>query len=157
TKVAAIGRLIRRIAEPLIVFTEYRDTLAHVAQSIREPVAVLHGGLSRLERTTALRSFIEGSRRILLATDAAGEALDRHHICRFVITLELPGNPMRLGQRIGRVDRIGQRRPVHAFHLVAGGTGEEHLLLELKKRIARAQDEIGAPDPFGSAPPTAGL
>jgi superfamily II DNA or RNA helicase len=157
TKVAAIGRLIRRIAEPLIVFTEYRDTLAHLARSIREPVAVLHGGLSRLERTTALGSFIDGSRRILLATDAAGEGLNLHHICRIVINLELPWNPMRLEQRVGRVDRIGQRRTVHAFYLVSAGTAEEHLLLELRERIARAQSEIGAPDPFGSAPATADL
>jgi superfamily II DNA or RNA helicase len=157
TKLAAIGRLIRRIAEPLIVFTEYRDTLAHLARSIREPVAVLHGGLSRLERTTALSSFIEGSRRILLATDAAGEGLNLHHICRVVINLELPWNPMRLEQRIGRVDRIGQRRTVHAFHLVSAGTGEEDLLLELRERVARAQSEIGAPDPLGNAPLMAGL
>jgi len=152
TKIAAIGRLIRRIAEPLIVFTEYRDTLAHVARSIHEPVAVLHGGLSRVERATALRSFMEGSRRILLATDAAGEGLNLHHICRIVINLELPWNPMRLEQRVGRVDRIGQQRTVHAFHLVSAGTGEERLLLGLRERIVRAQSDIGAPDPLGSGP-----
>ena len=66
------------------------------------------------------------------------------------------GTPTRLEQRIGRVDRIGQRRTVHAFHLVAAGTGEEQLLADLRKRIAHAQTEIGAPDPFGndSAMPT---
>jgi superfamily II DNA or RNA helicase len=156
TKVAAIGRLIRRIAEPVIVFTEYRDTLAHVARLIQEPVAVLHGGLPRHERTAVLRAFTEGRRRILLATDAAGEGLNLHQTCRIVINLELPWNPMRLEQRIGRVDRIGQRRTVHAFHLVAAGTGEEQLLADLRKRIAHAKTEIGAPDPFGndSAMPT---
>jgi superfamily II DNA or RNA helicase len=149
TKLAAIGRLIRRVAEPLIIFTEYRDTLAHVARSIREPVAVLHGGLPRHERTAALRAFTEGRHRILLATDAAGEGLNLHLTCRIVINLELPWNPMRLEQRIGRVDRIGQRRTVHAFHLVATGTGEEQLLSDLRERIAHAQTEIGAPDPLG--------
>jgi superfamily II DNA or RNA helicase len=156
TKLAAIGRFIRRVAEPLIIFTEYRDTLLHVARSIQEPVSVLHGGLSRQERTAALRAFTEGDRRILLATDAAGEGLNLHQACRIVINLELPWNPMRLEQRIGRVDRIGQRRTVHAFHLVAAGTGEEQLLAELRERIASAQTEIGAPDPLGSsaaAPP----
>jgi superfamily II DNA/RNA helicase len=63
TKLAAIGRLLRRIAEPVIIFTEYRDTLAHVARSIQEPVSVLHGGLTRHERTAALRAFTEGRRR----------------------------------------------------------------------------------------------
>jgi superfamily II DNA/RNA helicase len=149
---AAISRLIRRIGEPLIIFTEYRDTLAHIARSIHEPAAVLHGGLLGPERAAALRSFTEGRRRILLATDAAGEGLNLHQICRIVINLELPWNPMRLEQRIGRVDRIGQRRTVHAFHLVSTGTGEEGLLLQLRERIAKAQSEIGAPDPFGGEP-----
>jgi hypothetical protein len=138
------------VAEPLIIFTEYRDTLARVARSINEPVAVLHGGLSRHERAEALRAFTEGRRRILLATDAAGEGLNLHHRCRIVINLELPWNPMRLEQRIGRVDRIGQRRTVHAFHLVAAGTGEERLLTELRERIALAQSDIGAPDPLSN-------
>jgi superfamily II DNA or RNA helicase len=149
TKLAAISRLLRRIAEPLIIFTEYRDTLAHVARTITEPVAVLHGGLSRQERMAALQAFTGGNRRILLATDAAGEGLNLHHLCRIVINLELPWNPMRLEQRIGRVDRIGQRRTVHAFHLVAAGTAEDRLLAELRERIVHAQTEIGTPDPFG--------
>ena len=57
--------------------------------------------------------------RLLLATDAAAEGLNLHHRCRLVVNLELPWNPMRLEQRIGRVDRIGQQRTVHAFHLIA--------------------------------------
>ena len=150
TKLAAIGRLIRRVAEPVIIFTEYRDTLAHVARSLHESAAVLHGGLSRHERAAVLRAFTEGHRRILLATDAAGEGLNLHQACRIVINLELPWNPMRLEQRIGRVDRIGQRRTVHAFHLVAAGTGEEQLLADLRERIAHAQTEIAAPDPLGN-------
>lgn len=153
TKLAAIGRLLRRVREPLIIFTEYRDTLAHVAHSIPEPVAVLHGGLSRQERAAALLTFAERRRRILLATDAAGEGLNLHRICRIVINLELPWNPMRLEQRIGRVDRIGQQRRVHAFHLIAAGTGEERLLAELRERVAHAQTEIGAPDPLGGESP----
>jgi superfamily II DNA or RNA helicase len=149
TKLRAIRRLLARIGEPVIVFTEYRDTLAHVARTIREPVAVLHGGLSRQDRRAALDAFSSGRRRVLLATDAAGEGLNLHDFCRVVINLELPWNPMRLEQRIGRVDRIGQRRTVHAFHLIAAGTGEERLLAELRERIRHAQTEIGAPNPFG--------
>ena len=56
---------------------------------------------------------------------------------------------MRLEQRIGRVDRIGQRRTVHAFHLVARGTGETRILSRLRARVAAAKAELGAPDPFG--------
>lgn len=149
TKLTALSRLLNRIAEPVIVFTEYRDTLAHIARSLNTPNVILHGGLTRQERSAALRAFAAGERAILLATDAAGEGLNLQGTCRIVINLELPWNPMRLEQRIGRVDRIGQRRTVHAFHLVAAGTGEERLLAGLRDRIARARTEVGAPNPLG--------
>jgi len=151
SKIAAVRRLLRRIHEPLIVFTEYRDTLAQLARQIDEPSAVLHGRLSRLERIAVLEAFADGRVRILLATDAASEGLNLHHGCRVVVNLELPWNPMRLEQRIGRVDRIGQTRTVHAFHLVGGDTGELRMLDDLRARIARAQAEIGAPDPLDGA------
>ena len=151
SKLAAIRRLLRRVSEPVIVFTEYRDTLVHLTHAIGEPAAILHGGLSRQERLAAVESFTTGARRILLATDAAAEGLNLHHTCRVVVNLELPWNPMRLEQRIGRVDRIGQRRTVHAFHCVGGETGELKLLAGLRERIAHAQADIGAPDPLDGA------
>ena len=112
-------------------------------------MALLHGGLTREERAEALDDFTSGRRSVLLATDAAGEGLNLHHSCRTVINLELPWNPMRLEQRIGRVDRIGQQRTVHAFHLIARGTSETRILDRLRARIARAQADIGSPDPLG--------
>ena len=72
-----------------------------------------------------LRQFVSGDARLLLATDAASEGLNLHHRCRLVINLELPWTPVRLEQRIGRVERIGQARRVHAVHLLAAGTCEE--------------------------------
>src|SRR5262249_5327327 len=117
TKIAAIVRLLDRVQEPVVVFTEYRDTLRHLQRAIGRPAAVLHGGLAREERAAALDEFVSGRCSILLATDAAGEGLNLHQTCRLVVNLELPWNPMRLEQRIGRVDRIGQRRTVHAIHL----------------------------------------
>ena len=149
TKVAALVRILNRAAEPAVVFTEYRDTLVHLEEALARPVAMLHGGLTREERTAALDDFTSGRRTVLLATDAAGEGLNLHHACRTVINLELPWNPMRLEQRIGRVDRIGQRRTVHAFHLIARGTGEMRILDRLRARIRRAQAEAGSPDPLG--------
>ncbi|MQA29739.1 MAG: hypothetical protein GEU82_07865 [Luteitalea sp.] len=70
--------------------------------------------------------------------------------CRVVINLELPWNPMRLEQRIGRIDRIGQRRSVHAVHLVAAGTRELGMVERLEQRISRASKDIGVPDPLGT-------
>jgi superfamily II DNA or RNA helicase len=149
TKLDAVRRILRRSREPAIVFTEYRDTLLHLQRRLERPAAVLHGGLTRDERAAALADFSAQRQSVLLATDAAGEGLNLHQRCRLVINLELPWNPMRLEQRIGRVDRIGQRRTVHAWHLIAAGTGETRILSRLKDRVARARDDIGAPDPFG--------
>ena len=149
TKIAALIRFLDRVAEPVVVFTEYRDTLLHVRTAIGRPAAVLHGGLARDERHAALRDFLTGRHAILLTTDAAGEGLNLHQGCRIVVNLELPWNPMRLEQRIGRVDRIGQRRTVHAVHLIARDTGEARLLERLRARIAVAQMDIGAADPIG--------
>jgi superfamily II DNA/RNA helicase len=108
---------------------------------------VLHGGLTRGERAAAIDDFVSGRRRILLATDAGGEGLNLHQRCRTIINLELPWNPMRLEQRIGRVDRIGQSQAVHVFHLIARDTGEGRILDRLKARIARARQDIAAADP----------
>ena len=148
TKLAAIVRLLNRISEPIVIFTEYRDTLLHLREAIDRPVLLLHGGLRREERAAALEAFVSGHCQILLATDAAGEGLNLHQRCRIVINLELPWNPMRLEQRIGRVDRIGQRRTVHVFHLVARETNETRVLEQLKARIARAQQDIAAANPL---------
>jgi superfamily II DNA or RNA helicase len=150
SKIEAVRRLLRRSRERVIVFTEYRDTLERVRSVIGARAVVLHGGMSRVERTTALESFAKSSLAVLIATDAAGEGLNLQHGCRLVVNLELPWNPMRLEQRIGRVDRLGQRRTVHAWHLVARATGEVAILDRLKGRLAAADAAVGAPDPLGS-------
>ncbi len=151
SKLRLLTRLLvrlRRRGERAIVFTEYRDTLTHVRSSLLMSCAVLHGGLNRGERRNALEAFQSGRMPILLSTDAGGEGLNLHQECRVVINLELPWNPMRLEQRIGRVDRIGQERRVHAFNLIARDTGEMRVLNRLKARIASAQHDIGAADPL---------
>jgi superfamily II DNA or RNA helicase len=151
TKIRALKRLLRRIGEPALIFTEYRDTLLHLRHRLGGAVSLLHGGMTRQERAAALAEFSSGRRSILLATDAAGEGLNLHHTCRLVVNLELPWNPMRLEQRIGRVDRIGQQRTVHAVHLIARHTNEPRILERLKARISDARTEIDTPDPVGGA------
>ena len=126
SKLDVLRRLVARTTEPAIIFTEYRDTLQRLALALEGVDTVkLHGGLASRERADVLRRFTEGGARLLLATDAASEGLNLHHRCRLVINLELPWTPLRLAQRAGRVDRIGQARKVHAIHLVAAGTCEE--------------------------------
>lgn len=152
-KLRVLARLIGRIREPVLVFTEYRDTLQHVAAVLGRTaeIAVIHGGLTEAERVQAQTAFTNGSARVLLATDAAGEGLNLHTRCRFVISLELPWNPMRLEQRIGRVDRLNQTRVVHALNLFARGTVERDVLARLVTRLERARQAVGhVNDPLGS-------
>jgi superfamily II DNA or RNA helicase len=149
SKITALVRLLRRVDDRVIVFTEYRDTLEHVRRAVGSRAITLHGGMSRDHRAAALDRFARAAGAVLLATDAAGEGLNLQEACRFVVNLELPWNPMRLEQRIGRVDRIGQRRAVHASHLVARETGEAAILGRLRERLSAAKAAIDVPDPLG--------
>ena len=144
-KLHALARLLRRTAEPAIVFTEYRDTQRAIEQHLSplRRCVTLHGGLTRSERDGVLRRFDDGRADVLLATDAAGAGLNLHRRCRLVITLELPWSPVRLEQRVGRVDRIGQSRTVHAVHLVGRGTPEERVLAQLVAKAERARAALG--------------
>jgi superfamily II DNA or RNA helicase len=146
SKLMWLQRFLARSGEPAIVFTEYRDTLASVAAALAGISAgQLHGGLTWRERSEVLARFTSGGLRLLLATDAASEGLNLHHRCRLVINLELPWTPVRLDQRVGRVDRIGQQRTVHALHLVAAGTCEESIVMRLACRSDQIRDALGPP------------
>jgi superfamily II DNA or RNA helicase len=141
SKMRCLARLLRRSSEPAIVFTEYRDTLRSVQQHLaRFDTCLLHGGLTATERAGVIREFTSGSRRVLLATDAASEGLNLQQRCRLVIHLEVPWTPTRIEQRVGRVDRIGQSRVVHQVHLVGRNTIEETHVAE----FARRQSQIAS-------------
>ena len=151
SKVERLTRLLAALArrrEHALVFTEYRDTLLHLQDGLPVPSVVLHGGLTRADRRSAIDAFDTGRTTVLLATDAAGEGLNLHRACRVVINLELPWSPVRLEQRVGRVDRIGQQRRVHAFHMIARGTGEAVIAGRLRARIAVSRAEMGGADPL---------
>ena len=146
SKVHALRRLVRRIHEPAIVFTEYRDTLQHICAELDEfDPLTLHGGLSSRERADVVRAFNAGRSSLLLATDAASEGLNLHHRCRSVVNLDIPWTPLRLEQRIGRVDRIGQTRRVHAWNLVGMGTHDEVMARQLTDRVRQIKAAFDTP------------
>ena len=149
SKLRYLRRLVGRVrGESLVVFTEYRDTLLQLAAAL-PPSLQLHGGLMPAERAAVQRRFNEGG-GLLLATDAAAEGLNLHHQCRLVVNYELPWNPARLEQRIGRVDRIGQRRTVHALTLTARDTAEELVVATLTRRLSRIVAMLGPEDRLGA-------
>jgi superfamily II DNA or RNA helicase len=143
-KTTALVRLLRRARQPALVFTEYRDTLERLASAVASlaPIALLHGGLTTEARRLALHRFASGEAQVLLCTDAASEGMNLHERCRLAISLERPWNPNRLEQRIGRVDRLGQTRTVHAILLVGRGTFEERFESRFNAKMVRIQDAI---------------
>jgi superfamily II DNA or RNA helicase len=137
SKTGWLRRFLDRVAEPAIVFTEYRDTLQRLQTTIGcdRKLLVLHGGMTAAERSHIQRLFNQ-SPSILLATDAASEGLNLHHHCRLVIHYELPWSTARLAQRAGRVDRLGQSRAVHEVALVARTDAERLVLGPLMQRAS---------------------
>jgi superfamily II DNA or RNA helicase len=138
SKARVLVRLLKRLRQPAVVFTEYRDTLEQLRAHLHGAglaVSVLHGGLSAGERRDALASISRGD-ATLVATDAAAEGLNLQHACRIVIHFELPWNPVRMLQRAGRVDRLGQRHRVHEIALVASDTAEALVLAPLARRAS---------------------
>jgi superfamily II DNA or RNA helicase len=145
SKLAFLSRLLTRVEEPVIVFTEYRDTLAQIAARLSavRPAVLLHGDMSPRERAGAQRAFASTA-GLLLATDAASEGLNLHQRCRIVVHFELPWTLTRLEQRTGRVDRLGQLRTVHEMLLIARDTSERLVLAPLITRARRSSARRGS-------------
>lgn len=144
SKINRLLRILRVVHEPVLVFTEFRDTLQAIVDRVDgQACCVIHGGMAADARREAIARFTDGRAQILLATDAAGEGLNLHQRCRVVVDIELPWSPLRLEQRIGRVDRIGQRRTVHAIRLFHPATIEARVLehLRIRRRCADAAME----------------
>ncbi len=139
--------LLRAWKDKLLVFTRYRATQEHLARVMREagePFVLYHGGLSREQKEAAVRLF-EGPGRILISTEAGGEGRNLQ-FAHGLVNYDLPWNPMRIEQRIGRLSRVGQTREVHIFNLVAPGTIEETLLEVLDAKINMFELVIGEID-----------
>lgn len=145
-KIDHLCGLAARTSEPFIVFTEFRHSLEHIQHvltSIRS-VAVLHGGQTDIVRQRELSRFLDGDASVLVTTDVGGQGLNLQARARWVVNIELPWNPARLEQRIGRVDRIGQSRRVHGTLFVTAHPTEDRLLTSLARRtlaVRRSIDE----------------
>ena len=147
-KLEWLATRMARLQEPAIVFTEYRDTLEAIVAVLPRRVRTVSicGATPIGERRQAIEAFNHERADVLIATDTAGEGLNLHYRCRLVIDVELPWNPLRLEQRIGRVDRLGQRRRVHGLRLFYPNTIEERVLERLQLRRRRG-DWLDDPEP----------
>ncbi len=134
----------------LLVFTEHRDTLDHLREHLEEwgySTCRIHGGMNPRERKTAQEDF-RTSRQICVATEAAGEGINLQ-FCHLMINYDLPWNPTRLEQRLGRIHRIGQTRDVCAFNFVATASEdgqpviEGRILERLLSKLDLMRDALG--------------
>jgi hypothetical protein len=153
--VRRLARLTARVVEPVVIFTEFRDSLTVLRARLgrRRAISALHGGQSSAERAAELARFLDGESSILIATDVAGQGLNLQHRARWVVSLELPWSPTRIEQRLGRVDRIGQSRPVHATLLVADHPAEAGVLAGLARRALAARRGLAGNLLDGAVPP----
>ena len=115
----------------LLVFTEHRDTLDHLREHLASwgySTCAIHGGMNPRGRRRAQEEFRTG-RQICVATEAAGEGINLQ-FCHLMVNYDLPWNPTRLEQRLGRIHRIGQSRDVHAFNFVATDSDDGQPVIE---------------------------
>jgi SNF2 family DNA or RNA helicase len=129
----------------VLIFTQFRDTQSYLAERIGAPWSahLFHGQLSPSEKDQAVIKFrdLEGP-QILISTEAGGEGRN-FQFCHMLVNYDLPWNPMKVEQRIGRIDRIGQSREVFVFNLVTRGTLEEQILALLDEKISMFELVVG--------------
>jgi hypothetical protein len=133
-----------------LVFTFSRRTLSYLQKHMSERyrVAVLHGDVPRHMRDRVMAEFRAGAHDILIATKVASEGLD-FEFCSVVVNYDLPWNPMEVEQRIGRIDRIGQREEkMIIINFITDGTIETDILQRVMDRIGVFEHAIGALEPI---------
>ncbi len=132
--------------EKLLVFSEFKDTvmnLKNILESWGFTVAVIHGGLDMRQRIEQERVFREQA-QVMVATDAAAEGINLQ-FCRLMINYDLPWNPNRLEQRMGRIHRYGQKRECFIWNMLYSDTREGDVLSRVLEKLQRmrARPELG--------------
>jgi len=138
---------LRDPAEKIIIFTHFRRTLERLAERLRGlglSVVTYHGEMGTPSKNQAIADF-EQRAQVLLSTEAAGEGRNLQ-FCRTMVNFDIPWNPMRIEQRVGRIHRIGQTRDVRIYNLSARGTVEDYLLEILDQKLNMFELVIGEMD-----------
>src|SRR5436190_16148198 len=164
TKLVALKELLTRegiFSDPkmkLLIFTEHKDTLDYLAGNGKDgrplgklvkwglSVTQIHGGMKVGDRDTpgtrifAEREFREAA-QVMVATEAAGEGINLQ-FCWFMINYDIPWNPVRLEQRMGRIHRYGQEKDCLIFNFVSTNTSEGRVLAKLFERLHKIEDDL---------------
>lgn len=144
-KAEKVVELIRQIGdEKVIIFTEYRATQFYLQWYLQQhgiSSVPFRGGFKRSKKDW-MRQLFQDHAQVLIATEAGGEGINLQ-FCNYMINYDLPWNPMRLEQRIGRIHRYGQDKDVHIYNFAIKDTVEEHIMKLLYEKIHLFEQIIG--------------
>lgn len=134
--------------EKMVIFSFYRGTLHYLHRKLSSAgidVVLIHGDVKHEDRKDIVDRFnSEGGPQILLSSEVGSEGIDMHEYCRCLINYDLPWNPMRVEQRIGRIDRVGQKADrLSVVHLKVKGTIEERVYDRLHHRLELFANSLG--------------
>ena len=135
--------------EKILIFTESKDTLEYLVKRIKSwgySVNFIHGGM-RLEERIGAEKVFKHETQVMVATEAAGEGINLQ-FCHLMINYDIPWNPNRLEQRMGRVHRYGQQKDVYVFNLVADSTREGKVLAKLFDKLEEIRNAMGSDKVF---------
>lgn len=151
TKFQRVLEMIRSLIqnnpnEKVVIFSFFRGTVEYLYRQLTKAgirTIMIMGGMKDSEKTDCLMSFRDRNYNILVSTEVGSEGIDLQ-FARYEINYDLPWNPMRLEQRIGRLDRIGQESPnIYIFNAFCRDTIEDRILSRLYDRIQVFKDSIG--------------
>ena len=131
-------------AQKIILFTEFVGTQAYLKELLESrgySVSILNGSMDIEERNNALNEF-KTNTSIFISTDAGGEGLNLQ-FANIIINYDLPWNPMKIEQRCGRADRIGQQRDVHIYNMIVRDTVESRVREVLEEKLSVIMKELG--------------
>ncbi len=138
--------LAKKPTEKVVIFSEYRGTQEYIADVIRQTygeksVSVLHGSLGLEDREQAIAHF-EDVGQFLISTEAGGEGINLHRQCHMMVNYDLPWNPMRIVQRVGRLYRYGQKKKVVVFNMNVADSMDGQVLNILYSRIDQVVGDL---------------
>lgn len=153
SKLEGLDRALQQVFETnpdekVLIFTQFIGTLEMIRERLAENhrVVTFHGGMSIHEKDQAAQAF-KGDAQIMVSSEAGGEGRN-FQFCHVLINYDLPWNPMKVEQRIGRLDRVGQENDVYIYNFELRGTLDAQILDVLENRIQIFTETVGALDPI---------
>ena len=141
-----ISKHISGSTERLLIFTEHKDTLDFLVGKLSNlgfDCCTIHGGMPLDKRIDAEREFFEKKPSVLVATEAAGEGINLQ-FCSLMVNYDIPWNPNRLEQRMGRIHRYGQQNEAMIWNLCAVNTREGEVMNRLLRKLNDMRIALGS-------------